>query len=1283
MRRNSNFCLGFLLFTSMSANAALMDLADVPLFIASTADPNVFFKLDDSGSMDWEVLTKPYWHHCAYDPNATGSYSNSTHCGWQITNGLIRSYGNNSFRDFTYLYRNDDNLYSDSCNRNDYNSVEACTTAGNNEWRFFSSDLNLVYYNPDTHYVPWLGPCYTNGNYCEDAKFNNARSNPRQGESGYNRSKNLRGNRYNVWIDDKGYDTNDARPVRAGAVNHTTSANNEVDLWDSHYEIILNAANAEIRKVTYAPNAMSMGETKTLEATLNNDGACYNILGSKNLVQDIFDGNLGVTSTGASGCRTLEAAQQNFANWYEYHRKRSLAAKSAVSIVVNQYPGFRYGLSVINDDRSLFQEVPASSMNNYSAHNLELLSKLYSYNWRALGTPLRQGLNRVGQYFDDSLSGHANPIIHSCQQNFAILLTDGFWNGGSPRGGPADDDGDGIAITVADVAKHYYDKDLSPLPNNVIPNPYDPATYQHMVTYTVAFGVSGLLEDTDNDGWPNPPLVENSNWGNPFNNDSAKIDDLWHAAYNSKGTFVQAQSADALADKLGAALSNITNRISSAASVAQNSTVLNTNSQIYQATFDSDQWLGMLLAYGISADGVVATTPTWNANCVLTGGDCDLPTIPANQNPGISHSQRVIITRDFTGKNKGIAFQWPNNYTNLKVRGSLPQKIYDFLQYAPYNPNTNRGFRVAANQDYGDKLVRYLRGDKQQEQQQGGRWAFRNRQGLLGDIINSSPLYVGPPDRTYPDALESAPYKTFKEQYANRMPLVFAGSNDGMLHAFRADNGSEVLAYIPGDRKLYKSLSEFSKDTYTHKYMVDGTPTEADVFYNGAWHTIISGALRKGGQTVYALDITDPNQFSEFNANKTYLWEFSDEDDADLGYIFGNVKIAKVKYDGATSKWAVIFGNGYNNSENDGHASRTGKASLFILFIEQGLDGNWTPGSDYIKITVGNGNVSNPEGLGEPFVVDIDGDFVADYIYAGDNKGNLWKFDIRDASPSNWQSNAYALYSAQYASANDQPITAPPIVGAHPTGLSNGVMVYFGTGKYLEKSDNDPTGAITQTFYGIWDKLDGTRVAKSDLLSQSIIQEVSINVDTDGDNTPDTSYDLRQLTDHPINWGSPQGGSGPAQHRGWHLDLVAVGAASNQGERQVSRPILRNGNIIFTTLIPSASPCQFGGDSWLMEVNAYTGGQPKAAPFDLNNDGEFDTIDYINLGDIDGDGDIDYAPPGGQKSKVGITSTPAVFLSGDKTKEVKVMSGSTGITSVTENSESAPLGRQNWKHILQ
>jgi hypothetical protein len=127
-------------------------------------------------------------------------------------------------------------------------------------------------------------------------------------------------------------------------------------------------------------------------------------------------------------------------------------------------------------------------------------------------TTLRRGLEAVGRYFDqddnimlDGTAGDDSPYEAAeqgcaCQQAFAVLITAGYWNGDPPLNGAIDNaDGDNgvpyadtYSNTLADVAMYYYENDLSSgLDNEVPTNPTDSATHQHMVTYTVAFGVSG------------------------------------------------------------------------------------------------------------------------------------------------------------------------------------------------------------------------------------------------------------------------------------------------------------------------------------------------------------------------------------------------------------------------------------------------------------------------------------------------------------------------------------------------------------------------------------------------------------------------------------------------------------------------------------------------------------------------------------------------------------------------------------------------------------------------
>lgn len=1242
----------FLCLSATQANSAVLNLSQSPLFTSTYVAPNVFFELDDSGSMDWEVSVRPYWNFCAYDPNATGVYSATSVCGSIVANdGLIRSYGNGNYRYFTYLFTTNDNLYGDDCNSNDYNAIQACSSAGDKEWRIYSSDLNTVYYNPTTPYTPWPGACTNSGTDCANASFTAARSNPRESTTGYSTTRNLNGSFYHVWIDDRGYNTADGRPLRALAVNATTTGNGEVDLWDSHVKIVLNSTNVQVYRSTYLPTFLGLGETEVLQTTLSGSG-CYNVLGTADLVRQVANGTLSYTSTGAAGCRTIATAKTNFANWYQYNRRRSFAAKNAIGNIVTRFPNYRYGINVINNTDNFFIEVPASTVTDYTSHNNNLLTSLYAFDWDALGTPLRNGLARAGQYFDNELSGKSNPIVYPCQQNFTILFTDGYWNDSSAPSYIGDNDRDGISKTLADVARYYYLKDLSPLANQVLPNAYDPATYQHMVTFGVGFGVSGLLKDTDDDGWPNPPLAVNGNWGNPFNSDAEKADDLWHAAFNSNGFYLNAQDASNITDSMGKILANISDRSASAAPVAQNSTVLNSSSQVYQAIFNTNNWTGDLLAYPIGVDTQLASAPAWSAACALTGGNC-APT--SSVYTALAPNNRVIFTRNWTGANNGIAFRWPSNYVSYKVSGSLPTNMAEFLGQAPFTANTTTTSQISANQAYGAQLLNYLRGDRSQESLKNATYNFRDRTNVLGDIVNSSPVYVGPPARLYPDTLESSPYSTFKNTYSTRSPLVYVGANDGMLHAFSATDGYEKLAYISGARQIYDKLPTLSTTPYQHAYFNDGSPTEGDVFYSSAWHTILASGLGNGGQTLYAIDITNPTQFTEANAANLYLFEFSDIDDPDFGYVQGQPIIAKVRTGVNQSKWAIIVNNGYNSTQADGYASTTGKACLFILFIEQGINGTWVADSNYIKIPVGSTNLTNPNGLSTPYAVDIDQDYIVDYVYAGDLKGNMWKFDLRNTTPTNWKNNASILYTASFATAGDQPITAPPVVGPHPNGLSYGVMVYFGTGKYLELTDNTTSGQVTQSFYAIWDKLAGATVAKTGLVQQNILGEATT-----------TAGSFRAVSSNTINWTS---------NLGWYMNFVVNGA--NSGERQISQPILRNNNVIFTTMIPSSSVCDFGGNSWIMELDAASGGAPQMSPFDANNDGLFTDADYLTITIA---GNPTTLKVGGLKSAAGITGTPAVMLSPDKSKEVKVMSGSQGLTSAIENPGSNP-GRQNWRQL--
>jgi len=236
--------------------------------------------------------------------------------------------------------------------------------------------------------------------------------------------------------------------------------------------------------------------------------------------------------------------------------------------------------------------------------------------------------------------------------------------------------------------------------------------------------------------------------------------------------------------------------------------------------------------------------------------------------------------------------------------------------------------------------------------------------------------------------------------------------------------------------------------------------------------------------------------------------------------------------------------------------------------------------------------------------------------------------------------------------------------------------VLFGTGKYLEAGDKLLTPQRVQSFYGIFDKNvgDSDRVTAdraTALQPQTIIAETSVDPDGTG---PQTSINVRVTSDKAIG-----------NKSGWFIDLVSP--SGYQGEKSVSDPIVQNGHVIFTTLIPDGNPCNFGGGSWVMEMNVFDGKRFETSSFDLNNDGVFNSKDSVKVV-VDGV-TIDAAITG-VGSTQGILQTPGVTegpVKNPDTGETHVLGqlylpGSTGdMQLVTRNPGLAGYGRQTWRQL--
>ena len=895
--------------------------------------------------------------------------------------------------------------------------------------------------------------------------------------------------------------------------------------------------------------------------------------------------------------------------------RMSVARHVARELVLNT-PGMRFGVSHFNNQQG--GRVAAQC----GASRSSLVDAINALNAEAW-TPLAESLYEVTRYFR-GLSSHYNrgsytsPIQYRCQKNFTVVITDGLptYDASFPNNDPDDPDQrlpnwDGIdndgsnptressteghALFLDDIAKFAWDIDMRKGGTDAAGVSFDDSAYpqQNMHTYTIGFTTANeMLED---------------------------------AARYGQGMYLTANNAEQLEEELRRALADIQGMLSSASSAAASSGSVVTGSRVYQARFNSEDWSGQLLAFGIDSDRNSATYGQ-----LLTSGNGPMGALWDGGRQIGAWNTRVMMTNTITG----VPLRWNN---------------FDAPQRQAYFGNNA-------------SMLEYLRGRNVA--------GFRERTSLLGDIVHSSPQYVGAPSARHRENLEgagaSASYRSFRDAHAERTPMVYVGSNDGMLHGFDADTGQERLAYVPGvllDRLQLLADPEYNE---RHRFFVDGSPTVVDAFVAGAWRTVLVGGLNKGGQGIYALDVTDPGNFSESSASSIFMWEFTDADDADLGFTYSQPAIVRTH----GGSWVAVFGNGYNNTINDGNASATGNAVLYVVDL--------ATGELLSKIDTGEGVAQDPTGAGRPnglatvAPVDVDGDSIVDYIYAGDLFGNMWKFDLSSGNSAQW-GVAYKLFEACAgnicSTANRQPITTRPSVIRHPT--RGGQVVLFGTGQYLELKDNISDAGGVQSFYAIWDMENITQagqtqtrpVSRSALVQQSIVHEGTHVFE--GAEGATRSASVRVTSAERVNW---------QQHQGWFIDLVSPHGF--EGERQVTHSLVRNGRVMFTTMIPSDSsdPCAPVGSSWLMEMDAASGARLRHSPFDLNHDGMFSTADFVSV-------DEERMSVSGLQLSGGNAQTPTVMAAGEY--ELVIVPTSEEPNVLLANPGRFAFGRQSWREIYR
>ncbi|QRP65053.1 pilus assembly protein PilY [Rhodanobacter sp. FDAARGOS 1247] len=722
------------------------------------------------------------------------------------------------------------------------------------------------------------------------------------------------------------------------------------------------------------------------------------------------------------------------------------------------------------------------------------------------------------------------------------------------------------ADTLADVAMKYWKADLQPDISNEVPtNAEDKAFWQHMATFTLGLGFSpvdskdtdGTSDDTALDipriaAWANgdaTKAITDFSWPQPSSDSLNNIADLAHAAVNGHGGFYSAKSPEEFANGLKDALKRASERVGTGASLAANSTQLQTGTVAYQANYWTAKWKGDLKALAVSSDGTIAGTPDWNAATKL----------PAT-------SSRNIKTYNPTAAagSQFVAFEVASD-------GTLP---------ALSTAQNTALSAVAGTATNESNLINYLRGDSANEQTNGG--SYRNRDSAIGDIVNSQPVYVGAPNpnQFYTESFTgSNVFSTYASNNASRAGAIYVASNDGMLHSFNASTGAENFAYLPG-AVITSGVSALASVDYggsvAHGFFNDGELTVGDAYIGSTpgWKTVLVGTTGRGvAKTVYALDVTDP-------ADVKFLWERSAADGkTDSNYI-GQMTGKPVIAQSANGTWAVLIGNGYN--------SAAGKSAL--------LQFDLADGTLHVHAT------TDTSGLAAPAVwMDPSGNGVSTVAYAGDANGNLWSFAINTSagtsSTATPTSAGVKLFTAVDDDGNAQPITGGMLAGKDPA--TGNTWVFFGTGRYLTTTDLADTS--TQSWYGliVQSGTDGLAVT-SDMTRADDLAKRSITAEVDDGRTETT---LAQAT---------AAGTSIEGKSGWYMDLTSpVNGA--EGERMVTPNQFQGNLLLGTTRIPKASdPCNPSGQGWIMSIDPFTGTNPDGPFFDANNDGKVDSSDSIN-----------------------------------------------------------------------
>ena len=958
-------------------------------------------------------------------------------------------------------------------------------------------------------------------------------------------------------------------------------------------------------------------------------------------------------------CTGLEELQ-NYANWKQYHSTRLELAKTGIGLAFQPLnPTFRLGWGTLGGISGLGGTSGQCSSSGTaqlakgvrlynSTTQADFLTWLYGLSANALCTPSRFALDNVGKYFqradnagpwaasgnltgDGALTRSGSDSSHAtCRRSYSMLMTDGYYNDNAfSLGSTTDYDSTGVTVTssprtfqysptgpysdntvsgtkapntLADVAMKYWLTDLrTDLGNSVKPVSADPAYWQHMTFYAVGLGLIGTIDATSTSvlasltgnsptrtlNWPTPPQA---------GDDTRTIDDMWHATINSRGRLLNAKTASELNSSIQLMMSDIAGKEGTQAGVAVSAPSLTKDTRKYTPTYTPVTWTGDVTAYSLNQTNGNQTAVAWEVEKPGTPDPVTNAVTYSSTIPSAA-SRTIVVGNGITSGtgNRAVPFTYNDMGTSLRgMMGSstvVTQQLIDYLRGDPTNEDTD----TTGTSPTG---------------------IYRPRQTRLGDIVNSTPVFVkNSVDLNY-DRLPStitgqSTYRTFvTTKNARTEGVLFVGANDGMLHAFRdgtydtsgnsvTPGGAEVFAYVP--YSLLPTLSKLSDKTYTHQYYVDGTNTETDAYVNGAWANIVLGSTGAGAgapssagvspqSAVFAVDTTSINSNVTGMGTSSVLWEVGSKISSnftELGYVLTDIQAGVT----TSGQWIAVFGNGYE--------SKSCQASLFVVDLGTGAFVR------ELKTSTGSCTTGSKNGLGGVRLVKNANQQVVG-AYAGDLLGNMWKFNLTGSAGS-WAVDlgGQPLFKA----GSSQPITAQPVVITLPLSgaatPTTGNMVVFGTGKFYEVADITTT--TQQTLYGIWDNATGFGASSTTgvpLTDTTKLVQQTIGADQTGAN----GNTYAAISTNAVDY------TGTTPKRGWYMNLPKT------GQRNVyPLDLLATRFALADTISPSnvsLDPCvnTSGGTGYQYIFDALTGAGPTEAILDTNGDGNITSADLIVSG---------------------------------------------------------------------